>query len=167
MSTDRTLKVEARGEREIVMTRSFAAPRGLVFEALTKPEHLKRWLGVFGGWSLAVCEIDLRVGGSYRYLWRGPNGEEMGMRGVYREIAPPDRIVATEKFDDPWYPGDALGTTTLVERGGATTMTTLVLYSSREARDAVLQSPMETGAAAGYNQLEQLLAGLADSPPKR
>ncbi len=160
MTTNRTLKVEARGEREIVMTRSFAAPRELVFEALTRPEHLKRWLGVFGGWSLAVCEIDFRVGGSYRYVWRGPNGEEMGMRGVYREIAPPDRFVATEKFDDPWYPGDAIGTTTLVDRAGTTTLTTAVLYSSREARDADLKSPMETGAAASYHQLEAMVADL-------
>jgi uncharacterized protein YndB with AHSA1/START domain len=154
---NRSLRVETRGDREIVMTRSFAAPRALVFEAMTKPALLKRWFGVFGGWTLAVCEIDLRVGGEYRYLWRGPDGMEMGMRGVYREVSPPERLVATEKFDQAWYPGDAVGTTTFRENGGETTLTTAVLYSSREARDAVMQSPMETGAAAGFNALESLL----------
>jgi uncharacterized protein YndB with AHSA1/START domain len=152
------LQVTARGEREIVMTRDFDAPRQLVFDALTKPELLKRWLGVFGGWSMAVCEIDLKVGGSYRYLWRGPAGAEMGMRGVYREIVRPERIVSTEKFDESWYPGDAVGTAVLVERGGKTTLTTTVLYSSKEARDGVLKSPMESGVSQGYNALDALLA---------
>jgi uncharacterized protein YndB with AHSA1/START domain len=95
------LNVEARGEREIVITRSFDAPRRLVFEALTRPELLKRWLGVFGGWSMAVCEVDLRVGGEYHYVWQGPDGATMGMRGTFREITPPERIVNTEKFDQP------------------------------------------------------------------
>ncbi|MDB5172780.1 MAG: transcriptional regulator, effector-binding domain/component, partial [Phycisphaerales bacterium] len=102
------LKVAAPGDREIAMTRTFNAPRHLVFKALTTPELVKRWLGVFGGWSLAVCEIDLRVGGKYRYLWRGADGAEMGMGGIYREITPPERIVATEAFDQAWYPGDAI-----------------------------------------------------------
>jgi len=152
------LQVSARGEREIVMTRDFDAPRQLVFDALTKPELLKRWLGVFGGWSMAVCEIDLRVGGSYRYLWRGPGGGEMGMRGVYREIVRPEGIVSTEKFDESWYSGEAVGTAVLVERGGKTTLTTTVLYSSKEARDGVLKSPMESGVGKGYETLDALLA---------
>jgi uncharacterized protein YndB with AHSA1/START domain len=126
--------------------------------ALTKPALLKRWLGVFGGWSLAVCEIDLKVGGSFRYLWRGPDGPEMGIRGVYREIVPPERIVSTESFDQPWYPGEAVGTAVLVERGGKTTLTTPVLYASRDARDAMLKSPMEHAVAAGYDKLDELLA---------
>ena len=91
------LKVTAQSEREIVMTRDFDAPRRLVFDALTKPELLKRWLGVFGGWELAVCEVDLKVGGTYRYVWRrSSDGSEMGVRGVYREIVPPERLVCTE-----------------------------------------------------------------------
>src|SRR2546426_5701027 len=86
------LKVTAQSEREIVMTRDFDAPRRLVFDALTKPELLKRWLGVFGGWELAVCDVDLKVGGAYRYVWRrSSDGSEMGLRGVYREIVPPER----------------------------------------------------------------------------
>jgi uncharacterized protein YndB with AHSA1/START domain len=152
-----TLKVEARGDREIVMTRSFDAPRKLVFDALTKPEFLKRWFGAIGGWQLVECQVDLRVGGQYRYLWLGPNGEQMGMRGIFREVVPPERIVNTEKFDEAWYPGEAVGTATLVENGGKTTLTTVVRYESREAREAVLKSPMEQGAAAGYDVLDKLL----------
>jgi uncharacterized protein YndB with AHSA1/START domain len=158
MTNTAPLKVEARGERELVMTRDFDAPRSLVFAALTRPELIKRWLGVFGGWSMAVCEVDLRVGGSYRYLWRNTNGTEMGMRGVYKEIVPDERIVSTESFDESWYPGDAVDTAVLVETGGRTTLTTTIRYSSREARDGVLKSPMESGVAKGYEAMDALLA---------
>ena len=155
------LKVTTNGDREIVITRSFDAPRRLVFDAMTKPELMKRWFGVFGGWSLEVCEVDLRVGGSYRYLWRGPDGAQMGMRGVYREVVPPERIVSTEQYDESWYPGGAVGTLVLTEKGGKTTLTTTVRYDTREARDAVLKSPMESGMAAGYDNLEKFLETLA------
>ncbi len=160
MKNSGALAVTTPSDRELVLTRVFDAPRSLVFEALTRPELLKRWFGVFGGWSLVVCEVDLRVGGAYRYLWRGPDGPDMGMSGVYREVVPPERLVATESFDEPWYPGGALVTTTLVERGGRTTLTTTVLYESREARDMVLKSPMEEGVAAGYDALAELLSTL-------
>lgn len=159
-----TLKITTRGDRELVMTRAFDAPRHLVFEAYTRPEHLKRWLGMHNGWSLEVCDIDLRVGGAYRYLWRGPNGAEMGMRGIYREVVPPARLVATEVFDESWYPGEAVDTLELVERDGRTILTVTVRYESREARDAVLQSPMEQGVAAGYDKLAEVLATLAPNP---
>lgn len=159
-----TLKITTRGDRELVMTRAFDAPRHLVFEAYTRPEHLKRWLGVHSGWSLEVCDIDLRVGGAYRYLWRGPNGAEMGMRGIYREVVPPERLVATEVFDESWYPGEAVDTLELVERDDRTTLTVTVRYESREARDAVLKSPMEQGVAAGYDKLAEVLATLARNP---
>lgn len=152
------LKVTLPTEREIRMTRVFNAPRDLVFEAHSKPELLKRWFGVMAGWSLAVCEIDLRVGGTYRYLWRGPDGAEMGMRGVYREVQAPERIVATEKFDQSWYAGDAESSITMVEQDGKTTVTLSVRYESKEVRDAVLQSPMEQGVSAGYDTLAELLA---------
>ena len=140
------------------LTRRFGAPRAMVFEAWTRPELLKRWLGVRGGWSFAVCEVDLRVGGKYRYVWRGKDGKEMGMGGVYREIVRPERIVTTEEFDDPWYPGDAQDTTVFVEKGGKTTVTTTVRYASKEARDGVLKSPMETGVAQSYDKLAEVLA---------
>ncbi len=164
MSPAGTLKVTTPTEREIAMTRVFDAPRDLVFDAYTKPELVKRWLGVHGGWSWAVCEIDLRVGGAYRYVWRGPNGAEMGMGGVFREVVRPERIVATEAFDQSWYPGEAVSTVTMVQQGGQTTLTLTVRYESRAARDAVLKSPMESGVAAGFDKLEELLAA---TPAKR
>ena len=101
------------------------------------------------------------MGGAYRFVWRGPDGTEMGMRGVYREVMPPERLVATESFDDPWYPGEALDTTVLVEEGGKTTATTTVLYESEEIRDAVLESGMARGVAESYDMLAEYLASIA------
>jgi len=152
------LKVTTRGDREIVMTRVLDAPRSMVFDAFTKPELVRRWLLGPEGWSMPVCEIDLRVGGKYRYVWRHAKGQEMGMGGEFREIVPPERIVSTEKFDESWYPGEAVGTLVLTEQDGKTTVTQTVLYQSREALEAVLKSPMESGVAAGYNRLAELLA---------
>lgn len=155
------LAVAARGDREIVMTREFNAPRGIVFRALTEPELVKRWLYGPEGWSLAVCEIDLRVGGTYRYLWRHTNGQQMGAGGVFREIAAPERLVQTERFDEAWYPGESLITTVLTEHGGRTTFTATLRYESRAARDGVLRSPMEDGAGQSYERLAQIVASLA------
>jgi uncharacterized protein YndB with AHSA1/START domain/effector-binding domain-containing protein len=148
-------------EREVALTRVFAAPRRQVFDAFTRPELLRRWLLGPPGWSMPVCEIDLRVGGSYRYVWSGADGTVMGVRGVYREIAPPERIVATEAFDPSWYPGEALTTIALVERDGVTTLTLTVLYESREARDVALRTDMEKGVAASYDRLAELLGSAA------
>ncbi len=156
MTGTNTLRVTTPSDREIALTRAFDAPRALVFDAWTKPELLKRWMGPHG-WSLVVCEIDLRVGGAYRFVGRGADGTEMGWRGVYREIVPPERLVATESFDEPWYPGEALVTTVLVEQGGKTTLTSTVLYESRQARDVVINSNMEHGVAASYDRLAELL----------
>jgi uncharacterized protein YndB with AHSA1/START domain len=152
------LQITTPSECEIAMTRSFAAPRRLVFDALTKPELVKRWMLGPPGWTMPVCEIDLRVGGAYRFVWRNEQGTEMGMGGVHREIVTPEKLVATEKFDQAWYPGEGVVTNFLVERDGRTTLTLTVRYESREARDLVLKSPMETGVAAGYDRLEELLA---------
>jgi uncharacterized protein YndB with AHSA1/START domain len=152
------LKVAAAGDREIVMTREFNAPKTMLFEAWTKPELVKRWLAGPEGWTMTACEIDLHVGGSYRYEWTHRNGQRMGMGGVYREIVPAERIVATEKFDESWYPGGAIVTTSLNEKSGITTVETKVTYDSHEARDGVLRSPMETGVAASYDRLETLVA---------
>jgi uncharacterized protein YndB with AHSA1/START domain len=160
MKNTGTLKVTSPTDREIAMTRVFDAPRRLVFDALTKPELVKQWLLGPPGWSMPVCEIDLRVGGAYRFLWRGPDRTEMGTRGVCREIVSPERFVTTEKFDEPWYPGESLVTYVLVEQGGKTTLTLTVLYESREARDAVLKTPMEQGVAMSYDRLAELLASL-------
>ncbi len=161
MKNPGNLKLATQGDREIVMTRALDAPRRLVFDAFTKPELVKHWLLGPPGWSMPICEIDLRVGGVYRYVWRrDSDGSEMGMGGVYREIVAPERLVATEKFDQAWYPGEAVGTTVLVEQDGKTTITQTVLYQSREARDAVLKSGMERGVAASYDRLAELVASL-------
>jgi uncharacterized protein YndB with AHSA1/START domain len=158
MNSTGTLQVTTPSDREVAMTRVFDAPRRLVFEALTKPELLKRWFYGPPGWSLAVCEMDLRVGGAYRWVWRGPNGNDMGVSGVFREVAAPERIVATERFDVAWYPGEAQVTQVLVEQGGKTTLTLTVLYESREARDTALKTNMATGVEMGYDRLAELLA---------
>lgn len=168
-TTTPALEITTPSDRELTMTRVFNAPRELVFDAYTKPELVKRWLGAFAGWTFDVCEIDLRVGGSYRYVWRNATrgGEniaegcapvqEMGMRGIYREVVRPERLVVTEQFDEPWYPGDAIVTTTFTEKDGRTTMATTVLYDSKETRDGVLASPMESGVSASYDMLEKVL----------
>ena len=154
-----SLTVTTPSDREIALTRRFDAPRSLVFEALTKPDLIRRWLVGPDGWTMVVCEIDLRVGGAYRYVWEHiADGARMGMGGVYREIVPPRRIVTTERFDESWYPGEGIGTIELLEYEGKTTLTMTLLYESREARDVVLKSPMEQGVAAGYDRLAELLA---------
>jgi uncharacterized protein YndB with AHSA1/START domain len=152
------LKLTLPTDREVELTRDFDAPRTLVYDAMTKPELIKRWLTGPPGWTMAVCEVDLKVGGKYRYVWNGPNGVVMGMGGVWREIVRPERLVATERFDESWYPGEAIDTTVLVEQAGKTKVTITVQYESREARDAVLKTPMAEGMAAGYENLAQLLA---------
>jgi len=152
------LKIEGHGDREIVFSRSFNAPRELVYEAMMNPDLVKRWLGVFGGWTMAECHIDPRVGGTYRYVWHGPNNARMAMGGVFREIKPNERWVQTEKFDDPWYEGEAVGTATLTEKDGRTYYRAVQVYTSREVRDAVLKSPMESGVNKSYLALDQVLA---------
>jgi uncharacterized protein YndB with AHSA1/START domain len=153
-----TLTVTTPSAREVVLTRVFDAPRHLVFDALTKPELVKRWFGPHG-WTLVECEIDFRVGGAWRYVLEGPDGRSMGMGGEYREIVPGERTVHTEAFDD--YPGDSVVTVVLTEHEGRTTLTGTVLYESQEVRDAVIESGMEHGAAETYDRLAELLPTLA------
>jgi uncharacterized protein YndB with AHSA1/START domain len=155
MKNTGTLKVTLPSDREVLLTRVFDAPRELVWDAFTKPELLKRWFGP-RGWSLAVCEVDLRVGGSWRYVMQGPEGQKMGMRGVYREIVRPERSVHVESFDD--YPGESIVTAVFTEQGGKTTLNATVLYPSKEVRDTVIQMGMEHGAAESYDKLAELLA---------
>jgi len=153
------LKITTQGDRELVMTRVFAAPRRLVFDAFTTPDLVRRWLLGPPGWSMPVCEIDLRVGGAYRYVWqRDTDGTTMGMGGVYREIVKPERIVNTERFDESWYPGEGVGTLVLVEQAGVTTLTHTMRYESPAALAAVLKSGMESGVKASYDRLADLLA---------
>src|ERR1700732_2767212 len=123
MKNTGNLKLTTQGDREIVMTRALDAPRRMIFDAFTKPELVKQWLLGPPGWSMPICEIDLRVGGVYRYVWRRDSeGSGMGSGGVYREIVAPKRLVTTEKFDQPWYPGEAVGTTVLVGQKGKNTI---------------------------------------------
>ena len=152
-----TLKVTTPTDREIVLTRVFDAPAHLVYQAFTDPELLKRWFGPHG-WSLTVCEVDLRVDGAWRFVLQGPDGRTMGMGGVYREIVPGERTVHTEAFDD--YPGDSVITTVLTEHDGKTTLTATARYESKEVRDAVVESGMEHGAAETYDRLAELLPSL-------
>jgi len=152
------LKVTTPSDREVLMTRVFDAPRHLVFEAFFKPELLKRWFGP-RDWTMAVCDVDARVGGGFRYILQGPDGQQMGMRGTYQEIVPPERSVHLESFDD--FPGEAVVTSVWEEHDGKTTLTVTVLSPSKEIRDAVLQSGMEHGAAESYDRLAELLASTA------
>jgi uncharacterized protein YndB with AHSA1/START domain len=157
-AAEQQLKVTTPTDREIVMTRVFDASRERVFDAFTKPEIVKRWLLAPEGWSLALCDIDLRVGGAFRYVWRnGADGQEFVVSGVYTEIARPARVVHTEQLDDPAYPGESLETWTFDERNGVTTFTMTLSYDSVEACRAALESGMEQGNAACYDRLAELL----------
>lgn len=165
MGSEQSFSIAPQGEREIVITRVFDAPRAAVFEAFTKPELLRRWLLGPPGWSMPICEVDLKVGGAYRYVWRHTDGNEMGMRGVFREIQPPARIVNTESFDEPWYPGEAVVSSAFEEHRGKTTLNVSILYNSRETRDAILKSGMARGVAASYDRLAEILAANAAQNP--
>ena len=158
MKNTGTLQVATAGDSQVVMTRVFAAPRQMVWDAFSKPELLKRWFGP-RGWSLAVCEVDHRVDGGFRFVLRGPDGRDMGMRGTYRELAAPERSVHVESFDD--WPGESTVTAVFAEQGGKTTMTVTVEYPSAQVRDIVLQTGMEHGAAESYDKLAELLAETA------
>lgn len=154
------LQIETPSDREISFTRAFNAPRKLVFDAWTKPELLKRWLYGPNGWSLDVCEVDLRVGGRYRFRWKHTNGNVMGMGGVYKEVVPPERMVNTQLFDQDWTGGEAVGTLVLTEKDGKTTTVNTVLYASKQARDGALSTPMADGMEMGYVRMEDILASL-------
>ncbi len=148
-----TFKTSTPSDREIAITRLFDAPRELVFDALTKPEHVRQWWGRLDErYSVIVCEIDLRKGGAWRYVGRGPMGE-YGFHGEFHEINPPERIVYTEIYD-PFPDAVSVVTTVLTEEGGKTRMTVTGSYPSIEVRDTVLKSGMERGAAISYDRLE-------------
>ncbi len=146
-------------DREIAMTRVFDAPRRLVFDAWTNPKHVPHWMLGPDGWTMPVCEIDLRPGGAWRFVWRRSNGTEMEMRGEYREVTPPERLVSTESWGDDW--PETLNTLTLSEEGGKTTMTQTVLYPSKEARDAAFETGMKDGASQSFDRLEAYLQTMA------
>jgi uncharacterized protein YndB with AHSA1/START domain len=155
-----TLSITTPSERELLITRAFAAPRALVWDAHTKPELVRRWLLGPPGWTMPVCEIDLRVGGRYRYEWANADGRVMGMGGVFQEIEAPARLVAKEKFDDDWTGGETTVTQVFTEKGGKTYLALTVLYASKAARDGAMQTGMTDGMEAGYQRLEEVLASL-------
>lgn len=150
------LTVTTPGDRDIVLTREFDAPRHLVFAAFTRPDLITRWYGA-RGWQLVECEMDLRVGGRWRFVSRGPDGTTMGQSGVYREITPPERLVWTELFDDQSYPGETLVRHEFVERAGRTTLTSTLRYATREGRDTVLRYPMTRGVGESFDRLADVL----------
>lgn len=155
-----TFKLIASGEREIVITRAFDAPPELVFDAYTRPELLKRWLLGPSGWAMPVCEVDLREGGAYRFVWRSEEGSEIAMGGIYREIKRPEKLVNTEKFYESWYPGESLLTMTLTKKNGGTMFKCTILYETHQAREIVLNSKMESGVIASYDRLEEVLMSI-------
>lgn len=160
--TDAKVTVVARGDRELVISREFKATRDLVFQAYTECKYLKHWLSGLDGWSLDVCDIDLKVGGKYRWVWRKESQNiQMGAGGEHREIVPNERIVATEQFDDPWYEGEALSMVEFNETDGVTRLTNTMQYSSKEARDGVLASPMAEGLEISYDRLENMLSDMS------
>ena len=154
-----SFKVTTPSDREIRLTRVFNAPRQLVFDAMTRPEHVRQWWGCLGdGYSVPVCEIDLRVGGKWRFVNRHPKGEA-AFHGEYREINPPSRVVFTEIFED--FPDSvSVVTSELTEENGKTRLTATVSYPSVEVRDMVIASGMAKGAGISYDRLEDLVAKL-------
>jgi uncharacterized protein YndB with AHSA1/START domain len=154
----RTTTFTTPSDVEVVMTRVVDAPRKLVWEVFTKPEHLPHWMTGPEGWTMPVCEIDLRPGGGWHFVWRKNDGSEMGMRGAYREVVPPERLVSTESWGPEW--PETINTLLLSEEAGQTTITQRILYPSKEARDAALQTGMKEGANQSYDRLDEYLRSI-------
>jgi uncharacterized protein YndB with AHSA1/START domain len=156
VANSHTFKVTTPSDREILITRVFDAPRRLVFDAMTRPEHITRWWGRIGeGYSVPVCEVDLRPGGAWRFVNRTSKGKMVAFRGVYREVTPPERLVFTEIFEE--FPDtESVVTAVFTDESGKTRLTLTALYPSLDVRDIVLKSGMETGAAISYDRLEEV-----------
>ena len=152
------LEITTPSDREVRLTRVFKAPRELVFRAHTEPEVMKRWLGVFGEMTLHICEVDLRVGGTMRYVWRRGNGQLMGMTSTILEFKPPEKIVGSERFDGS--ASTSISTLIIKEENGVTTLTNTILYESQARRDEMLKTGMARGVEASYDGLERILDAL-------
>lgn len=153
------LTVTTPSDREIVISRIFDAPRALVFDAYTNPEHLPHWLLGPPGWTMPICEIDLRPGGTWHFGWRHSDGTQMEMRGTYKEVTPPERIVFTESWGGDW--PEILNTQIFSEENGKTTVVCTLFYPSKEARDAALKTGMKEGMALSFKRLDERLGTLA------
>ena len=156
-------QVTLPSDREVRVARSFKASRALVYRAYTEPQLLQRWLLGPPGWSMPVCEMDVRVGGRYRWRWRSDkDASEFGFAGTFREVTPPSRLVHTETYD-PMTIGDghptskALVSVTFAEESGVTTVTTLIDFGSKEARDAAVATGMTDGMEQSYQLLDAVL----------
>jgi len=160
-------QVTLPSEREVKVTRSFKAARPLVYRAFTEPALVQRWLLGPPGWSMPVCEMDVRVGGRYRWRWRSDkDASEFGFSGTFREVQPPSRLVHTEMFDpgdlnDAYPQKEALVSVTFTEENGITTMTSLIDFGSKEARDAAVATGMTDGMEQSYQVLDTLLGEAA------
>jgi len=156
-------QVTLPSDREVKVTRSFKAPRALVYRAHTEPDLVRRWLLGPPGWSMPVCEMDVRVDGKYRWRWRNDqDGSEFGFSGTFREVKAPERLVHSEAYEPGTvggsFPGnDALVTVTLTEDGGVTTLTSLIDFGSKEARDAAMATGMTDGMEQSYQLLDKVL----------
>ena len=159
MQNTETLNVTTPTDREIVVTRNVNAPRPLVFDAWTNPKVVPQWMLGPPGWTMPVCEIDLRAGGEWHFVWRKSDGTEMAMQGVYKEINPPERLVSTESWGGNW--PETLNTLTLSEANAKTTITVTILYPTKEARDAALLTGMKDGMAATFDRLAEFLGSSA------
>jgi uncharacterized protein YndB with AHSA1/START domain len=146
---------ETPSDTEVVTIRAFDAPRELLWEAWTSPEHLPNWLLGPEGWTMPVCETDLRVGGAWHFVWRQVDGTELGMTGEYREVAPPERLVSTESWGGDW--PETVNTLVFTEDGDRTIVTQTIAYPSVEARDAALATGMQKGIDAGFDSLDTYL----------
>lgn len=153
-----TLDITTPTDLTIVLTRDFDAPRELLFAVHTDPHHLRNWMVGPEGWTMANCEIDLRPGGALRCVWRGQDGTEMAITGVYLEVDPPASFVHTETWGEDW--PETTNTLEFVEVGGRTTLISTMAFPTREARDAALGSGMAEGADPGFARLDEYLAEL-------
>ncbi len=151
------LTITTPGDRQIVVTRSFDAPRELVFLCYSKPELMRRWYGM-PDWTTFVCDIDFRVGGKYRIGQRSPEGYELASQGIYTAIVEPERIEQTEYYDDDWTQGGTVNEVVFTEANGVTTATSTITFTSPEARAAAAATPMATGMEIGFKRLDALLA---------
>jgi uncharacterized protein YndB with AHSA1/START domain len=149
-------------DKELVAEREVNAPRRVIWEMMTNPEHVPHWMLGPGDSSMPVCEIDLRPGGAWHFVWREPGEESMEMRGVFREIAPPERLVQTEAWGGDW--SETLNTLVLTEKDGRTKITTTVLYPSKEARERAIGTGMKEGWAQSYDRLDRYLRELTVRP---
>lgn len=145
-------------DNQVVVTRVVRAPGKLAFEVFTSSKHLPNWMTGPEGWTMPICEVDLRPGGTWHYVFRKSDGTEMDMRGSFREVKPPERVVSTEQWGPEW--PETINTVEFSERDGLTTMTMTITYPSREARDAALQTGMKDGMETSYARMDRYIATL-------